>query len=567
MHSSLSNDEDTQSHKEEFLAMSLQKLSFTMSDRASNEKLANKILNDWREEILQNFDGDVETVHTFYCMAHVLLGFHNYIVPDMKEKEIEIVAKDGPLGRDPMPIFKAWSKKQSATERAVRTTSDIFGPAGDHNGLRDRWEAHCSANAIKSLISNYRDNRFNAIFQTSAAVSVHKNQFLSVLGTVSAPNLKLQSVKADLECNTICTVLKCLGLFFVKVTSPYWNFVTLGTVPYLELYHYIGNLKQYLESCAEEPALLLNKERFWGDGEFVQVQHMRQYDSLFIIVEGQRELLFDSIKLVSLAMMKVIKKQLADFLPGGQFYRKANKNDSSRTNFAQLTNLGCEHHFGDLDSSQKRRPSASMHHHSSVQLLKRNRLGLMQWFDEISPDKRTDLLKSARKGGHILRQIHLEEEKSVCVDIHKEMLIEKEKKKGKKRKNNGKDDDRVSSRHRSNDDGSDEENELVRLETQKNLNQSFKVNEYVIIAYQDNWYPGIVMSVKTQNEAIIRFMSRCKKPGYFQWPMRHDEQPVLSQFVLKKGFVPDCVNSGRQWFLSEFSDVKNLYNLFKTVYF
>ena len=45
-----------------------------------------------------------------------------------------------------------------------------------------------------------------------------------------------------------------------------------------------------------------------------------------------------------------------------------------------------------------------------------------------------DLLKSAQKGGHILRQIHLEEEKSVCVDIHKEMLIKKEKKKGKKRK-------------------------------------------------------------------------------------------------------------------------------------
>ena len=175
-------------------------------------------------------------------MAHVLLGFQNYIVPDTKEQEIEIVAKDGPLGRGRMPIFKAWSKKQSATERAVRTASDIFGPAGDHNGLLDRWEAHYSANAIKSLIGNYRDNRFNAIFQTSAAVSVHKNQFLLEPGTVSAPNLKLQSVKADLECNTICTELQCLGLFFVKVTSPYWNLVTLGTVPYLELYHYIGTV-------------------------------------------------------------------------------------------------------------------------------------------------------------------------------------------------------------------------------------------------------------------------------------------------------------------------------------
>ena len=145
-------------------------------------------------------------------------------------------------------------------------------------------------------------------------------------------------------------------------------------------------------------------------------------------------------------------------------------------------------------------------------------------------------------------------------------------KKGKKRIKNTMHDDRENSRRRNND-MSDDENENVRMETEKTLkqklpeDQSFKINEYVVIAHQDNWYPGIVISVKTETEAVIRFMARCKKPGHFQWPSRCDEQPVLSQFVLKKGFVPDCVNSGRQWLLSEYADIDNVFNLFKAVYF
>lgn len=58
-----------------------------------------------------------------------------------------------------------------------------------------------------------------------------------------------------------------------------------------------------------------------------------------------------------------------------------------------MSNLACEHHFGDLDSSQRRRPSASMHHHSSIQLLKRNRKGMMSWIQEMSINERNKMIK------------------------------------------------------------------------------------------------------------------------------------------------------------------------------
>ena len=44
-------------------------LAFTISDRASNEKLANKLLNDWHDQMLVEFEGDKKVVYNFHCMA------------------------------------------------------------------------------------------------------------------------------------------------------------------------------------------------------------------------------------------------------------------------------------------------------------------------------------------------------------------------------------------------------------------------------------------------------------------------------------------------------------------
>lgn len=72
------------------------------------------------------------------------------------------------------------------------------------------------------------------------------------------------------------------------------------------------------------------------------------------------------------------------------------------TKFAKLTNLGCEHHFGDLHSSQKRRLNASMNHYSSVQLLKRNIKQMKKWYDEMTCKEKEELWRNARKGGKIM---------------------------------------------------------------------------------------------------------------------------------------------------------------------
>ena len=121
-------------------------------------------------------------------MAHVLLAYHRYAVLALKDQQTEIEST-GKFGRDALPLFRWW-KAEIAVERACRTISDVFGPVGEHYGVRDRWEAHCAANAIKSIVGNYKDNRFNGIFETSAQIVHHRQEFIKGLKTVKKLNKK-----------------------------------------------------------------------------------------------------------------------------------------------------------------------------------------------------------------------------------------------------------------------------------------------------------------------------------------------------------------------------------------
>ncbi|KAH3725616.1 hypothetical protein DPMN_051463 [Dreissena polymorpha] len=174
-----------------------------------------------------------------------------------------IVSKEGPIGRDSMPVFKNWSKKQTLIERVAKTTSDIFGPAGDHLGVRDKWEAHCSRNGTRSFIGNYKDNRFNALFQTSAEILFHRKDFIKVINHVSNKNLKIKAVLADLQSDCVQQMLKALCLIYVTITGPYWWLITSGTVPCLELAPVIKQLESFLQTCTTQPELLVRQEINW----------------------------------------------------------------------------------------------------------------------------------------------------------------------------------------------------------------------------------------------------------------------------------------------------------------
>ena len=183
--------------------------------------------------------------------------------------------------------------------------------------------------------------------------------------------------------------------------------------------------------------------------------------------------------------------------------QQPDKDDMRRTDFAHVTNLGCEHHFGDLDSSQKRRPNALMHHHSSVQLIKRNRKSLMTWLHDMPLDNRGELLKSARKGGRVLREIHINNEKRVINEIHEEMTKMKEN--ISKRKTTNKRGNTNNLTNENNSEGEDEfESDAAKLRESLPVLETFTLNEYVAVAYQDTWYPGCVEKISGHRDRTNR---------------------------------------------------------------
>ncbi|GFS00091.1 hypothetical protein ElyMa_004545100 [Elysia marginata] len=100
----------------------------------------------------------------------------------------------------------------------------------------------------------------------------------------------------------------------------------------------------------------------------------------------------DIIQTISTALLTAMKVHLADFLENGKYFSPTSIQDIGEK--TPLTNLVCERNFGDLDAIQRRRPNSSLHHHSSVMLLKQTRCHMREWFLELSPRERHGLWRT-----------------------------------------------------------------------------------------------------------------------------------------------------------------------------
>ena len=136
------------------------------------KKKSNEFLEKWKADTLRkNGDENSQKMHHLFCLAHVLLGFHSYT--------LNAITK--------LPTYQSQDYKHPINV-LLKYASDLFGPVGDHRGLRPQWEAHCAANNIKSTIKSYKDNRFNGLFEVSAQVFHHHQDFINILESFKSLN-------------------------------------------------------------------------------------------------------------------------------------------------------------------------------------------------------------------------------------------------------------------------------------------------------------------------------------------------------------------------------------------
>ncbi|KAL8585134.1 hypothetical protein ACOMHN_013150 [Nucella lapillus] len=359
---------------------------------------------------------EISTLHNFYCMAHVLLGFHSYADKNFREQHRKYMDQNIRLGREASGAFLKF-KREFPAHRLIRLASNSCGPVGDEkSGVQEKWLAYCRSTGTKSLLQSllqsYRDNRFNALFETAAQVHRHKQDLFAFLSMLENKNLMLQSVFEDLTDPRARSMVHALAVVYVHITGPYWDLVNSKRVQYLELYIFIQSLADAISRWKEEPMEVL---KFRAAQPILPDFPPDTQGPLYSSAMAEPEETFffcQTLKNALDGILKTILQQLKDFMPGERYGYASAPKELERTTHSSLTNLTCERKFGSLDASQNRRRNATLHYHSTVTALKQHRATLKEYLHSKGDDYRKRLWKTARKGGKFLRNKHRVEEKA-----------------------------------------------------------------------------------------------------------------------------------------------------------
>ena len=152
--------------------------------------------------------------------------------------------------------------------------------------------------------------------------------------------------------------------------------------------------------------------------------------SLFTLPDNRLSRVKSALEQLCAAFATVTERQLADFLDGGCYSNVQDPERREKIDHCLLTNLIGEACFGDLDFSIFKRRNASLHHHSTVNMLKRNRT-VSVWLSNKSEEEQRCLLDMSAKKAPILREKHKQMQKDV-VEKRKEILEENRRKREEK---------------------------------------------------------------------------------------------------------------------------------------
>ncbi|KAK7095511.1 hypothetical protein V1264_006907 [Littorina saxatilis] len=406
--------------QEKFLQL-LSGLSTVMSDRAAVMKSYGRALEEERRLLLDTEDG----MNFLHCNAHFLLGLASEIKKTLAEED-----KTRP---EIPPGFRRAG--ECLVYRFIRLACDCLGPRGDDkNGCRDTWLAYCATIAQRpSTISSFRENRFNNTFQGAASLHYHRQEVQDCL-EIYLPhrNQKVQTVVTDSKDETTDVHLVALGLIYFRITGPYWQL--LGTkVHYLDFYQFVGDLVDTLRAWQDDPSSALSPDcpPVFRGIHFQEQPNVLQ--SLLAISEEKAELVKVVLKKLAKAMMTATERQLADFLPGGKYHSCEDEELRQKLAHSLVTNLVAEESFADLDFSLFKRRNGSLHHHSTIAMLKKNK-SISNWFLHQSHEDQQNMMSMSAKKAQSLRKQHQQLQANTLTKRRELMEAEKRKRDTKEQK-------------------------------------------------------------------------------------------------------------------------------------
>ncbi|XP_033096403.1 uncharacterized protein LOC117100720 [Anneissia japonica] len=466
----------------------------------------------------------------------------------------------------------------------------------------------------------------------------------------------------DCDSTEVQSLVRALGIIYYVVTGPFWNLLNSDT-HYLDQYIYIQEMAEKFEAWSLDSSELLTSPITIFSDFAVPVDDI--WRSLMGDTLPGSYLTKSALQQIMTGFIAVTKRQLENFLPGGVYGSAPDDDLRKQMKHCKLTNLVSEYEFGDLDFSQFRRRHASMHFHSSIQMVKRNKT-ISDWLSSKPDEEQAHLLQLAREKCTALKEKHKEAEREVVrktearlqevnrrkqekeaekletkrklVDIVKQhggpcvkpKDVEQALKCGKtnrqkleivkneirylknvlgvinKRLVFGKksleslatDLKTVLSLSREEDNHNlvaipvshsvdhveaiesfaGEKRQINQLtgkskkravEVQPSTSDSqYKFNsqgEWLAVAYENEWFVGTVVDIKSSERAVVQFLSKGHQNVY-RWPRVDDFDTIDSKFVFAHALDVSTAN-GRTWSVPEFDYLQELYSDYCSLYF
>ncbi|CAC5425463.1 unnamed protein product [Mytilus coruscus] len=348
--------------------------------------------------------------------------FHNKITKSLKE----LAKQTPPFGRDLLPkISRFKHNSEPSSIRLIRMGSEVLGPRGDEkNGARQEWLAYLALKQKSSMIINYRGNRFINLFTGAVSILNHSEDIIDFISNYREnPNDKLQSVLADIKCPDVLSHVSAIAIASMILAEPFWNVIN-SDEHYLDLYKFIIPLRDRLVDWSSNDFNVFD----FNYDEIPSLYEQYPHDIIQKVFNKAKihPKTNDILKIICSSMLTIVKRQLNDHLENGVYGSLPDPDLKSRTSHSKLTNIPAENLFGDLDFYFKRKPNATLRHHSAISMLKRNKT--IQWLKTKTENSRKVLLLKARKSAKSLKSKEIAYEKSV-MEARKTHLQQIKKKK------------------------------------------------------------------------------------------------------------------------------------------
>ena len=246
----------------------------TMSDRHVVQKNFNRLLEDYRSEILPSViehwtdmspeeRDTTSSLHTFFCGMHVIVGMADTAASTLKEWEA--MSLQGPvhhavINRD----------SEAGTVRLIRTACKAFQKHGsEQSGVYAHFTAFLKSNGLNKLpLAKFKGNRFNILFHDAGALFYIAPLVVKFLQDVwSTPNQLLRAVLEDIQVPEYLSACKALGLVSKVVTGPLWRLLESG-ISIIKISHYYQSMISKFNKWANDAGNILHgTEQLFDDVE------------------------------------------------------------------------------------------------------------------------------------------------------------------------------------------------------------------------------------------------------------------------------------------------------------